>query len=392
MEAPTYVHPSLRPALRETFGVIVYHEQVMRTLAAMAGYSLTEADYVRRHLDDDTMLTASGGLPPAREGPRVRRRGRRADLGRRRAVRVVRVLQGPRGGVRRADVPVRLAEDALPGALPRGHPHARSRHVPATAAARGRPRHGIPILPLDVNASEPEYVVEAAEGRYGIRLALQDVHGISDAEIRSILEARADRRSRTWGLPAADDGLETGGRGDRARGRVRRDRPGTRRDRLYAAMTTAPSALAISWPSTCIRPRRGRGSRRRAGPSIGSPPRVHRRRAGAGRARGARLGREPAPRDLLRAVARGPRRDPFARPAPVPIRPAGHGRRREGGVADPAIRSGQRIIFLTLDDATGPVEVVVFESVQPRVAKTVFHSFLLAVVGTVRRTGRRASP
>ena len=53
----------------------------------------------------------------------------------------------------------------------------------------------------------------------------------------------------------------------------------------------------------------------------------------------------------------------------------------------PAIRSGQRIIFLTLDDATGPVEVTVFESVQPRCAKTVFHSFVLAVVGTLRRTG-----
>ena len=55
----------------------------------------------------------------------------------------------------------------------------------------------------------------------------------------------------------------------------------------------------------------------------------------------------------------------------------------------PAIRSGQRIIFLTLDDATGPVEVTVFESVQPKVARTVFGSFLLAVLGTVRRTGKK---
>ena len=55
----------------------------------------------------------------------------------------------------------------------------------------------------------------------------------------------------------------------------------------------------------------------------------------------------------------------------------------------PAIRSGQRIVFLTLDDATGPVDVTVFESVQPKVATTVFHSFLLAVLGTVRRTGRK---
>ena len=55
----------------------------------------------------------------------------------------------------------------------------------------------------------------------------------------------------------------------------------------------------------------------------------------------------------------------------------------------PAVRSGQRIIFLTLDDATGPVEVVVFESAQARCAKTVFHSFLLAVRGKLRRTGVR---
>ena len=55
----------------------------------------------------------------------------------------------------------------------------------------------------------------------------------------------------------------------------------------------------------------------------------------------------------------------------------------------PAIRSGQRIIFLTLDDGTGPLEVTVFESVQPKVAKTVFHAFAMVVWGQVRRTGRR---
>ncbi len=53
----------------------------------------------------------------------------------------------------------------------------------------------------------------------------------------------------------------------------------------------------------------------------------------------------------------------------------------------PAVRSGQRIIFLTLDDATGPVDVTVFERVQERCARTVFHGFLLAVWGRLRRTG-----
>ena len=53
----------------------------------------------------------------------------------------------------------------------------------------------------------------------------------------------------------------------------------------------------------------------------------------------------------------------------------------------PAVRSGQRIIFLSLDDGTGPVEVTVFESVQPKVARTVFHAYALAVWGELRRTG-----
>jgi error-prone DNA polymerase len=55
----------------------------------------------------------------------------------------------------------------------------------------------------------------------------------------------------------------------------------------------------------------------------------------------------------------------------------------------PAIRSGQRIIFLSLDDATGPIEVTVFESVQPKVARTVFHAYAMAVWGELRRTGYR---
>ena len=53
----------------------------------------------------------------------------------------------------------------------------------------------------------------------------------------------------------------------------------------------------------------------------------------------------------------------------------------------PAIRSGQRIIFLSLDDATGPIEITVFEKVQPKVAKTVFHAYAMAVRGQLRRTG-----
>lgn len=53
----------------------------------------------------------------------------------------------------------------------------------------------------------------------------------------------------------------------------------------------------------------------------------------------------------------------------------------------PAIRSGQRIIFVTLDELTGPIDVTVFERVQARCARTVFHSWLLVVKGEVRKRG-----
>ncbi len=57
----------------------------------------------------------------------------------------------------------------------------------------------------------------------------------------------------------------------------------------------------------------------------------------------------------------------------------------------PAVRSGQRIIFLTLDDGTGLSDVTVFERVQPWCAKTIFHGLLLAVWGRLRRTGVRGA-
>jgi error-prone DNA polymerase len=57
----------------------------------------------------------------------------------------------------------------------------------------------------------------------------------------------------------------------------------------------------------------------------------------------------------------------------------------------PAVRSGQRSIFLTLDDGTGLADVTVFERVQPWCAKTVFHGFMLAVWGRLRRAGVRGA-
>ena len=189
---------------------------------------------------------AGPGLPGSRHGPGRPERGRREDLGRRRAVRELRVLQGARGGLRRADLPVRLAEDPLPGALPRGGPHARPGDVPPAADPRGRAaaRHPDPAARRErvragvrgrgrrrrsrgrrsarASGRRPQRPPRAAgstgrlrgpveppppdrrrAARYGIRLALQDVHGISDAEVRSILRRAPSGRSATSGTSCA---------------------------------------------------------------------------------------------------------------------------------------------------------------------------------------------
>jgi error-prone DNA polymerase len=384
MEAPTYAHPALRPALRETFGVIVYHEQVIRTLAAMAGYDLTYADHVRRHLDDEDLLP-----------------GFRTDFLARATTRGVsdEVAQETWSAVAEFASFGFCKAHAAAFAVPTYQSAWLKTHYPAhflsgilTHDPGMYPRrllledareHGIPILPLDVNRSEPEYVVEEVGGTYGIRLALQDVHGISDAEVRSIQRARADRafgdvgdflRRTNVSRPVVEAIAHAGGFDAIDRG--------TRRDRLYAAMTTEPQRegdqLAFDVSS-------GAGEERSSFAfSLPEYTDAERVRAelevlGLDASRHIVSFFEPLLADL--GVTRSVdlhrcRADQRVMVAGVKV-----------ASQTPAIRSGQRIIFLTLDDATGPVDVTVFESVQPKVAKTVFHSYVLAVVGTVRRTG-----
>ncbi len=47
-ETVVYPHPSLEPILKETYGIMVYQEQILQIANVMAGYSLGEADILRR--------------------------------------------------------------------------------------------------------------------------------------------------------------------------------------------------------------------------------------------------------------------------------------------------------------------------------------------------------
>jgi error-prone DNA polymerase len=386
-ERPEYVHPDLRTPLKETFGVIVYHEQVMRTLSAIAGWDLTYADHVRRHLDHEELLPGfrreflrgadRRGVDPAAAVKTWDAVVQFASFGFCKAHAAAFAVPTYRSAWLKAHYPAHFLAGILthdPGMYPR------------RALLDDARRRGIPILPLDANVSEPEYVAEeTTDGEYGIRLGLQDVHGIADAEIRSIMVARAERpftsvedflRRTTVARPIVE-ALAHAGAFDTL------PQPTNRRGHLFDAITTDAERegdqLRLRFP---VRAAHG-GS---AGFSFRDYTDAEVVRAelevlGLDATRHVATFYEPLFRDLGLTYSEDVwkcRADEWVMVAGVKV-----------ASQTPAIRSGQRIIFLTLDDGTGPLEITVFESVQPKVAKTVFHAFAMVVWGQVRRTGKR---
>jgi error-prone DNA polymerase len=357
----------------------------MLALQAMAGYDLATADRIRRHLADDEEVESLGpefvrratgrGVPAATAERVWGSIVQFASFGFCKAHAAAFAVPTYQSAWLKAHWPAHFLAGVLthePGMYPR-------RLILDDAR-----RHGIRILPLDVNRSEPEYTVEVVDGgSYGIRIGLQDVHGISEAEIRSILAARDERpfadvgdvlRRASPSRPVAEalahagafDGLRRAG--------------GSRRDRLFVAMTADA-------------PREGEQA---ALPLDATPaPKVLREYTGAERVRaelevmGLDASRhlvsfyQPLLEDLGVAPAAtlgDLRGDRWVMVAGVKV-----------ASQTPAVRSGQRIIFLTLDDGSGLADVTVFERVQPWCAKPIFHGYLLAVWGRLRRTGVRGA-
>ena len=386
MEEPVYIHPDLRPALSETHGVIVYHEQVIRALAAIAGYDLTYADHIRRHLDREDMIpgfradflekATARGVDRAAAEKAWAAVAEFASFGFCKAHAAAFAVPTYQSAWLKAHYPAHFLAGILthdPGMYPR------------RLLLEDARQHDIPILPLDVNCSEPEYVAEeTADGVFGIRLAMQDVHGISDAEVRSILQGRAERpfrdvgdflRRTTVSRPVTE-ALAHAGAFDRLATQPTVPRAGqNRRTHLYAAMTTAPEREGDQLTlADAAAP-----AHRFADYSDAEVVRAELEVLGLDATRHIVSFFEPLLADL--GVTRT--KDLHACRAGQKVMVAGV----KVASQTPAIRSGQRIIFLTLDDATGPVEVTVFESVQPKVAKTVFHSYAMVVWGQLRRTG-----
>ena len=113
-----YLHPALEPILRETYGVIVYQEQVMQIAQALAGYSLGDADNLRRAMGkkkaEEMAKERERFLDGAAEQRTADAQARRRDLRPDGDLRGLRLQQDPLRRVRAHHVPDGLSEGALP--------------------------------------------------------------------------------------------------------------------------------------------------------------------------------------------------------------------------------------------------------------------------------------
>ncbi len=138
IEEVTYLDPRLEDFLGDTYGSMIYQEQVMAVCMNLAGYDSTEADTVRKLLGKKQVVRLA--LTCLVSGDRLRHRPhhRRATLGPDGRVRQVRLQQGPRLRLRRARLLVRLPALPLPPGVPGGRPEHRGRR-PDPRVHRGRP-------------------------------------------------------------------------------------------------------------------------------------------------------------------------------------------------------------------------------------------------------------
>jgi DNA polymerase-3 subunit alpha len=153
LEEVDYLHDSLKEVLDETYGVIVYQEQVMRIANILAGFSMNEADSLRKAMGKkkiEVMEKFRGMFidGAVKKGvPREKGQGHR-HLRQDRVLRRIRFQQVPFHGLWRGHLPDRLPEGQLPAAVHGGNHVLRrvqlgqDRRVPRGVRAHGHPRAG----------------------------------------------------------------------------------------------------------------------------------------------------------------------------------------------------------------------------------------------------------
>ncbi|MFB0834431.1 DNA polymerase III subunit alpha [Arthrobacter halodurans] len=388
-----YPHPDLKPALAETHGVTVFHEQVLRTFDVMTGCGLAKADVFRRFLGD-----------AARE-PAVETFFRRRAMDRGYSLDVVDLVWGTLKafgsfGFCKAHGAAFAVPTYQSAWLKTHHPeaflaglweHDPGMYPKRLLVAEAR-RLGIPILPLDINRSAAEYRVEPVEGstRLGIRLSLSGIHGVSATEIRRVVagqpyDSLADVRDRSGlgrtslksfaALGAFDAFQHDAGRGNRAD--LLRHLSGQRHGTVPQRYRAIPGQLPLPLGDLEM----GALAVGEEAPTLEETVRTE--------------------LDLLSLDVSGhlmeshaPMLDRLGVTRSADLLGLRNGSEvLVAGVRvatqTPPMRSGRRVVFISLDDGTGCVDCTFFHEAQRTSGPLLFGTRLMLVHGLTRRTGPR---
>ncbi|MDV9176651.1 DNA polymerase III subunit alpha, partial [Streptomyces sp. W16] len=384
---PVYAHRDLEPVLADTYGVTIWHEQIIDTLHVLTGCDRAFAEITRRALGDKDQL------PRIKDWFHKLAHARGYSTAVRDEVWKTVEAFGAYGFCRAHAVA--FAVPALQSAWLKAHHPAfllagLLEHDPGMWPKRvlvsDARRRGVPVLPVDINRSRVKHTVEMTEKEeWGVRLALSGVRGINEEECARIEEGQPyGSLSDFWQ-------------------RARPSRPVAER-------------LAEIGALTCLHD--GRLTRRDLLLQIAELHRQSRNRtAGSGQLpmdTGAVGGAEPSGLpEMTGREALSAELGTLGIDVSRHLMEHHHRLLREIGATDathlaelragqqvlvagvrastqtPPIASGKRIIFVTLEDGSGLVDLAFFEDSHPACAYTVFHRGLLLVRGTVQVRGTR---
>ena len=198
-EAP---HEELREILQETYGIMVYQEQVMQIARKMAGYSLSGADLLRRamgkkiraEMDQQRAIFTEGavrrGIEPGKAAEVFDLMAKFADYGFNKSHAAAYALVSYQTAWMKANHPVAFLAACMS--------LAREKTDKLAALRQEAERLGVRVLPPDINRSAADFTVEVADdgevgGTQSIRYALAAVKRVGLGAMQSVVASRGAR-------------------------------------------------------------------------------------------------------------------------------------------------------------------------------------------------------
>ncbi|NLZ38168.1 MAG: DNA polymerase III subunit alpha [Firmicutes bacterium] len=189
-----YLHPDLEPILKETYGIMVYQEQIMQVASVMAGFSLGEADLLRRAIGKKKLEVLNQQREVFVKGCITKGHSKElanelydlivkfASYGFNKSHAAAYALVAYQTAYLKANYPTEYMAAQLTGVM--------SNTDKVAVYIADCKKMGITVLPPDINASDANFTVAADKV---IRYGLAAVKNVGNGAVDSILSSRREK-------------------------------------------------------------------------------------------------------------------------------------------------------------------------------------------------------